>query len=126
MTTETARRPARKRESGRGYLILGCAIAAGTLALVVLGAVPATMPAFAALVAGAALGLWLFRIGSRRPWVSLLCLLGALAGCFALYAHTDVPGPAAAAWMGGFVAGTQLGTAWRISARNRQVTSPAR
>ncbi len=117
------RRPARKRESGLGYLVLGAVIACGTVALIVFGQLEASWPAFAALAAGVLLGLCLFRFGVRHAWLALLCLLGALAVGLVLFARTDVAGAAGIAWIGGFVAGTHLGVAWRIAAKNGKPVS---
>ncbi|MDQ1058644.1 hypothetical protein QFZ23_002545 [Arthrobacter globiformis] len=121
--SKTMKRYKRKRETGLAYLIFGVAVLGGTFALVIFGRLEATWPSFAALVAGAALGIWLFRSGSRHGWVPLLCLLGALAVCVTLWMNVDVVGPAGIAWIGGFVAGTHFGVAWRLAAKNQQVTA---
>ncbi len=119
------KRTAHKSESGLGYLILGIAIACGTAALIVLGQLEASWPAFTALAASVLLGACLFRFGVRHAWLALLCLLGALAVGLVLFVRIDVAGSAGIAWIGGFVAGTHLGVAWRLAAKNRKPT-PAR
>lgn len=97
-----------------GYFVFGVVVLCATLAFVLFGRLAAPWHAFAALGAGAALGIWLFRFGSRHAWVSLLCLFGALAVCVVLFMNADTVGSAGIAWIGAFVAGTNLGTAWRL------------
>ncbi|MDQ1053247.1 hypothetical protein QE394_001175 [Arthrobacter sp. SORGH_AS 212] len=96
------------------YLAFGVVVLCATLAFVLFGRLAAPWQAFAALGAGAGLGVWLFRFGSRHVWVSLLCLFGALAVCVVLFVNADTVGSAGIAWIGSFVAGTNLGTAWRM------------
>lgn len=98
------------------YFVFGVVIFCATLAFVIFGRLAAPWQAFAALGAGAALGIWLFRFGSRHAWVSLLCLFGALAVCVVLFMNADSVGSAGIAWIGAFVAGTNLGAAWRLVA----------
>jgi hypothetical protein len=112
----TKNRRSVKRESGMSYLVFGVVLLCGTLAFVLFGRLEASWQAFAALAAGAALGIWLFRVGSRHAWVSLLCLFGALAVCVVLFINSNTVGSAGIAWIGAFVAGTNLGTAWRLAA----------
>lgn len=107
-------RRSRKRESGVSYLVFGVVIFCATLSFVLFGRLAAPWQAFAALGVGAALGVWLFRFGARLAWVSLLCLFGALAVCVVLLMNADTLGSAGIAWIGGFVAGTNLGAAWRL------------
>ena len=114
MNTKNGR--SRKRESGRSYLVFGVLLFCATLAFVLFGRLEAPWQAFAALAAGAALGIWLFRFGSRHAWVSLLSLFGALAVCVILFMNADTVGSAGIAWIGAFVAGTNLGAAWRLAA----------
>jgi hypothetical protein len=121
MNTKSTR--SSKRESGMGYLVIGVVILCATLALVIFGRLEAGWPAFAALAAGAALGIWLFRFGSRHTWVSLLCLFGALGVCVVLGNNADVVGSAGIAWMGAFVAGTNLGAGWRLAAKKPKATA---
>jgi hypothetical protein len=112
----TKNRRSRKRESGTSYFVFGVVLLCATLAFVLFGRLEAPWEAFAALAAGAALGIWLFRFGSRQAWVSLLCLFGALAVCVVLFINADTVGSAGIAWIGAFVAGTNLGAAWRLAA----------
>lgn len=113
----TKNRRSAKRESGMSYLVFGVAVFCATLALVIFGRLEAPWQAFAALAAGAALGIWLLRFGSRHAWVSLLCLLGALGVCVVLWINADTVGSAGIAWIGAFVAGTNLGAAWSLAAK---------
>ncbi|MFB8369747.1 hypothetical protein ACFC25_10325 [Pseudarthrobacter sp. NPDC055928] len=115
----TKRRRARERESGTGYIVSGVILLCATVAFVVFGRLAAPWPAFVALGAGATLGVWLFRSGSRRVWVSQICLFGALAVCVALFMAANTVGSAGIAWIGSFVAGTNLGTGWRLEATRR-------
>ncbi|GAA3665492.1 hypothetical protein GCM10023081_00410 [Arthrobacter ginkgonis] len=112
----TKNRRSRKRESGMSYFVFGVVLLCATLAFVLFGRLEAPWQAFAALAAGTALGIWLFRFGSRHAWVSLLCLFGALAVCVVLFMNADTVGSAGIAWIGAFVAGTNLGAAWRLAA----------
>lgn len=107
----------RKRESGTSYFLFGIVLLCATLAFVIFGRLDAPWHAFAALGAGAALGIWLLRFGSRHAWVSLLCLFAALAVCVVLFMSADTVGSAGIAWIGAFVAGTNLGAAWRLFAK---------
>ena len=113
----TKNRRSRKPESGMSYLVFGGVLLCATLALVLFGRLEAPWQAYAALVAGAALGIWLFRFGSRHAWVSMLCLFGALAVCVVLFMTADTVGSAGLAWIGAFVAGTNLGAGWRRAAK---------
>ncbi|WP_442863617.1 hypothetical protein [Arthrobacter sp. FW305-BF8] len=117
----SARPAKRKRESGLGYFILGSAVFLGSLALVLFGRIEPTWPVFTALAAGITLGIWLFRFGSRHAWVSMLCLFGSLAMCLIL--GINVNSAAGIAWMGGFVAGTNLGTGWRLAIGSSKPTA---
>ena len=119
----TKNRRSSKRESGTGYLVFGVVLLCATLALVLFGRLESPWQAFAALAAGAALGIWLFRFGSRHAWVSLLCLFGALGVCVVLFMNADTVGSAGIAWIGAFVAGTNLGAAWRLAAKKPQGTA---
>ena len=98
------------------YFVFRLVVLCATLAFVLFGRLAATWHACVALGAGAALGIWLFRFGSRHAWLSLLCLFGALAVCVVLFMNADTVGSADIAWIGAFVAGTNLGTAWRLVA----------
>jgi hypothetical protein len=109
-------------ESGLGFLLLGAVIACGTLALVILGRLEASWPAYAVFAAGAALGLWLFRFGTRHVWVAWPCLLGVLVVSVVFFGRAEDVGPAGVAWLGGFVAATHVGVAWRIAATRRKPT----
>jgi hypothetical protein len=106
----------RKPESGLPYLLAGGLIFCATLALVIFGHLESSGPAYVALSAGAALGTWLFRFGSRHAWISLVCLFGSLMVFVILAANSDAFGSAGIAWFGSFVAGTNVGAAWRIAA----------
>ena len=108
-TMQARKRRSSKRESGTPYLVSGLVILCATIAFVVFGRLAAPWQAFAALGAGAALGIWLFRFGSRHAWVSQLCLFGALVVWVALFVAADTVGSAGIAWIGSFVAGTNLG-----------------
>jgi hypothetical protein len=110
-----------KRESGTSYLVFGLVVLCATIAFVVFGRLAAPWQAFAALGAGAALGVWLFRFGSRHVWVSQVCLLGVLVVCVVLFMAADMVGSAGFAWIGSFVAGTNLGASWRLAAAHRGV-----
>ncbi|WP_309124090.1 hypothetical protein [Arthrobacter sp.] len=116
---QARKRRSSKRESGTAYLVFGLFVFCATVAFVVFGRLAAPWQAFAALGAGAALGVWLFRFGTRHAWVSQLCLFGALVVCVALFMAADTVGSAGTAWIGSFVAGTNLGTAWRLAAAHR-------
>ncbi|WP_455834110.1 hypothetical protein [Pseudarthrobacter siccitolerans] len=116
---QARKRRSPKRESGTPYLVFGLVILCATIAFVIFGRLAAPWQAFAALGAGAALGIWLFRFGARHAWVSKLCLFGALIVCVVLFMAADTFGSAGIAWIGSFVAGTNLGTAWRLAAGHR-------
>jgi len=107
----------RKPESGLPYLLTGGVIFCATLAAVMFGRVESSVPAYIALGAGAALGTWLFRFGSRHAWISLLCLFGSLVVFVVLAANSAAFGSAGIAWIGSFVAGTNAGAACRIRAK---------
>ena len=107
----------RKPESGLPYLLTGGVIFCATLAAVMFGRVESSVPAYIALGAGAALGTWLFRFGSRHAWISLLCLFGSLVVFIVLAANSAAFGSAGIAWIGSFVAGTNAGAACRIRAK---------
>lgn len=107
----------RKRESGTSCFVFGVVLLCATLAFVLFGRLDAPWQAFAALAAGVALGIWLFRFGSRHAWVSLLCLFAALGVCVVLFMNANTVGSAGITWIGAFVAGTNLGAAWRLVAK---------
>ncbi len=114
--TKVRKRHPSKRGSGTPYLVFGLILLCATIAFLVFGRLAAPWQAFAAVGAGAALGIWLFRFGSRRAWVSQLCLFGALVVCVVLFMAADTVGSAGIAWIGSFVAGTNFGAAWRLAA----------
>jgi hypothetical protein len=124
----TKNRRSRKPESGMSYLVTGVVLLCATLALVLFGRLEAPWQAYAALAGGIALGIWLFRFGSRHAWVSMLCLFGALGVCVVLFMTADTVGSAGLAWIGAFVAGTNLGTGWRLAAKKPKARAarPAR
>ncbi|WP_336715146.1 hypothetical protein [Arthrobacter sp. USHLN218] len=112
--TERQRPAKRKPESGIAYAVTGGALLLGTLALVVFGRFEETPVTFAALAGGVALGAWLFRWG-HRSWISIPCLFVSLAAFIALASFAG--GGTSIAWIGGFVAGTNLGAGWRLATR---------
>ncbi|WP_104119194.1 hypothetical protein [Arthrobacter sp. B1805] len=97
-----------------------------TLALIVFGAAAVTWQPFAALVAAAGLGIWLFRFGSRQAWAALLVLAGTLAVLFLLAGNSEVIRSVPVAWIFGFAAGSNFGVAWRMTARKPAALSTAR
>lgn len=111
----------RRRESGLGFLILGSAIACVTLAVIVFGTAAVTWQPFVALAAGAGVGIWLFRFGSRHAWVAPLVLAGTLAVSFLFAGDSETFRSVPVAWIFGFAAGSNFGVAWRMTVRQRAV-----
>lgn len=121
----TTKRSKPSQESGLAYLVLGSAILCGTIAMVFLGRLDVTWLALVAFAAGTVLGVWLFRLGARHAWVTLVCLIAALVVCVALLAEVEAFGPAGVAWMGALVGGSNIGVAWRTAAQRRK-TAPVK
>lgn len=118
-TESSAKKQSKRRsDSWIGYVIFGSVILLATLALVIFGRFEETWQTFAILVSGIALGTWLFRFGSRHAWVTFLCLFSSLATCVVL--GSTINSIAGVAWMGGFVAGTNFGAAWRATGTRRK------
>ena len=61
-TVNSVNRRSRKRESGTSYFVFGVVPLCATLAFVLFERLDAPRQAFAALAAGVALGIWLFRL----------------------------------------------------------------
>lgn len=116
----TAKKSRSKQESGLGYLVLGSAVFCGSVAAVFLGQFEVTPVSVAVLMAGPVVGIWLFRFGVRQAWLALVCLVGALIVAFVLLTNVDEYGSAGVAWLGGLVAGSNIGVGWRAAKKNQK------
>lgn len=90
------------------YAIVGAVILAGTIALMLFGAKSRIADDIGPLIAGLALSLCAFRFGLPWKWM----YFPFLASFFVVGILLGQPG---LMWMGGYVAGVNLGVAWRMA-----------
>ena len=102
------------RNEIRFYLAAGVVILTATVVLMVFGANKQPSQEIVPLLAGLALSTYLFRFGTPWKWLSFLLLASFLVVGLLL-------GPPGLIWMGGYVAGSNLGAAWRMAAFNDEV-----
>lgn len=101
---------------GRGHLLLGLAIIAGTAGLFLLGRHGLTAPAAAFLTGAALLGALLFRFALPRPWMTVLALASSVIAGFVLLTGY---GPIGVAWIFGLAGGSNIGAGWRAARKRR-------
>lgn len=98
------------------YSVFGAVVLAGTVALMLFGVNHRVSEDIGPLLAGLALSTCVFRFGLPWKWLYFLFL----ASFFIVGLLLGQPG---LIWMGGYIAGSQFGVAWRMAAAERKPKS---
>lgn len=98
------------------YSIFGAVVLIGTVALMLFGKNPQVSDDIGPLLAGLAVSIYLFRFGVPWVWLNFLLLASFLVVGLLL-------GQPGLMWMGGYVAGSQFGVAWRLAVVQPKVRS---
>lgn len=101
---------------GRYYCFFGAVVLIGTFALMLFGVNSHVSDDIGPLLAGLVLSTYVFRFGLPWKWLNFLFLASFLVVGLLL-------GQPGLMWMGGYVAGSQFGVAWRLAVVKRKVTS---